>query len=343
MIRNQSGQVIGAELVNALTGASFAGAVTVYVTGDAGTQAIGSVGGGVATSEGNGYFTYAPSKAETNYTIIAFTFVGSGAVPATIQVFTSVAGNPVQSTRFNANDVISAAFADIGVKSPGESIPPAEGNQALSRLNNMIARLGLLPSMTPFLRRDVFDVVSGQGDYTIGPGGDFDTVKPTVLNGWSLLQPSQGATVGRNEIPRAMLTREAWEGLHLKDLQSSMWTGVYYENTYTGGLGTIHLWPVPNTTDNALVIYRGDRILGFGDLTTDYDFPEGLFEALEYNLARRLSAVYGGANWTAELAALARTSLSEYKIGNYHFTDLAFDSVMTNGLRGGYNIQTGNL
>ena len=66
MIRNQAGQTIGAQMVNATTGAAFAGVVTVYVTLDAGTQAIGTVGSGICTSEGNGYYTYAPSAAETN-------------------------------------------------------------------------------------------------------------------------------------------------------------------------------------------------------------------------------------------------------------------------------------
>lgn len=76
-------------MVNASTGAAFTSSVTVAVTGDAGTQATGSVGSGACTHEGNGYHTYAPAQAETNYDLIAFTFTGSGAIPATVQVFTS--------------------------------------------------------------------------------------------------------------------------------------------------------------------------------------------------------------------------------------------------------------
>lgn len=89
MKKNVAGQKIGAQMVDASTGAAFTSAVTVYVTGDAGTQAIGSVGSGACTHEGNGYHTYAPAQAETNYDLVAFTFIGSGAVPATVQVFTS--------------------------------------------------------------------------------------------------------------------------------------------------------------------------------------------------------------------------------------------------------------
>lgn len=92
MIKNTAGQKIGAQMVSATDGSAFTGAVTVSVTGDAGTQATGSVGSGACTHEGNGFHTYAPAQAETNYDHIAFTFIGSGAVPVTVQVFT-VAGD----------------------------------------------------------------------------------------------------------------------------------------------------------------------------------------------------------------------------------------------------------
>jgi hypothetical protein len=86
MKKNVAGQKIGAQMITASDGSVFTGAVTVYVTGDAGTQAVGSVGSGACTHEGNGYHTYAPAQAETNYDLIAFTFIGTGAIAATIQI-----------------------------------------------------------------------------------------------------------------------------------------------------------------------------------------------------------------------------------------------------------------
>src|SRR3546814_13286258 len=74
-------------MVAATDGSAFTGAVTVAVTGDGGTQATGSVGSGACTHEGNGFHTYAPAQAETNYDHVAFTFTGSGAIPATVQVY----------------------------------------------------------------------------------------------------------------------------------------------------------------------------------------------------------------------------------------------------------------
>lgn len=89
MKKNTASQIVGMQMVNASTGAAFTGSVTVYVTGDGGTQAVGSVGSGACTHEGNGYHTYAPAQAETNYDQIGFTFIGTGAVPQSLIIYTS--------------------------------------------------------------------------------------------------------------------------------------------------------------------------------------------------------------------------------------------------------------
>lgn len=89
MRKNVSGQVIGAQMISASDGSAFTGSVTVHVTGNGGTQAVGSVGSGACTHEGNGFHTYAPSQSETNFDHVAFTFVGSGAIPTTIQIYTN--------------------------------------------------------------------------------------------------------------------------------------------------------------------------------------------------------------------------------------------------------------
>ena len=102
MKKNVASQSIGAQMITASDGSAFTGAVTVYVTGDAGTQAVGSVGSGAATHEGNGYHTYAPAQAETNYDLVAFTFIGTGAIPATVQCFTNFPQTVDNATNISA-------------------------------------------------------------------------------------------------------------------------------------------------------------------------------------------------------------------------------------------------
>lgn len=89
MKKNVAGQEVGVQLVVAASGAAYGGSATVSVTGDGGSQATGSVGSGAATSKGNGYYTYAPAQAETNFDHVAFTFIGATALPATVQFYPS--------------------------------------------------------------------------------------------------------------------------------------------------------------------------------------------------------------------------------------------------------------
>lgn len=102
MKKNVASQAIGAQMVSATDGSAFTGSVTVYVTGDAGTQAVGSVGSGACTHEGNGYHTYAPAQAETNYDLVAFTFIGTGAIPATVQCYTNFPQTVDNATNISA-------------------------------------------------------------------------------------------------------------------------------------------------------------------------------------------------------------------------------------------------
>ena len=123
MKKNVASQSIGAEMITAADGTAFTGTVTVLITIDNGTQ---SASGGTAPAhEGNGYHSYTPTQAETNGDHIAFTFTGTGAVPATVQVFTSfpqtVDNNVLAAgaTGFAAIDtVVDAILVDTGTTIP---------------------------------------------------------------------------------------------------------------------------------------------------------------------------------------------------------------------------------
>jgi hypothetical protein len=99
-------------MITAADGTAFSGSVTVAVTIDSGTQATGTVGSGACAHEGNGYHSYRPSQAETNGAHIAFTFTGTGAIPATVQVFTR-AGDAFTRLGAPAGASVSADIAAI--------------------------------------------------------------------------------------------------------------------------------------------------------------------------------------------------------------------------------------
>lgn len=114
MKKNVAGQKVGCQMVSASDGSAFTGSVTVAVTIDAGTQATGSVGSGACAHEGNGYHTYAPAQAETNGDLLAFTFTGTGAIPATVQVYTSFPQTVDNAANISAIKTVTDAIPNGG-------------------------------------------------------------------------------------------------------------------------------------------------------------------------------------------------------------------------------------
>lgn len=109
MFRNVASQVIGAQMLTAADGTAFTGTVSVSVLKDGGTQAAG---GGTVTHEGNGFHSYVPTQSETDAAHVAFTFTGTGAAPATVQVYTR---DKI------AEDALNASARTIGTGTVGSS------------------------------------------------------------------------------------------------------------------------------------------------------------------------------------------------------------------------------
>jgi hypothetical protein len=240
---------------------------------------------------------------------------------------------------FNAESVITASLGDINALSleEGEVPTSAQGQDALRRLNAMISGWSIHALAIPFIQREVFNVTANVGTYTIGPGGDFDTIRPTSLEGAGLLLNSSSPPV---EIPRALLTDDAYELIQVKDLTSNQWTSVYYNPTFEDDLATIILWPIPTTAGNDLVLYRKEAVQGFPNLSTPQSFPPGYFEAFEYNLALRLCIPYSKPA-SGDLRQQAAQAFATIKRQNYKLNDAYLDPGLTMTRRYGYNIQTG--
>lgn len=113
MKKNVASQIIGAQLVSATDGSAFTGSVSVAVTGDGGTQAAGA--GTAPAHEGNGFHSYSPTQAETNYDHIAFTFTGTGAVPVTVQVYPSFPQSQDNLTAAEVNAEVDTAISDAAL------------------------------------------------------------------------------------------------------------------------------------------------------------------------------------------------------------------------------------
>lgn len=206
MIKNGAGQKVGGQLASAVDGSNFTGTVTVYVTGDAGTQAIGSVGSGICTHEGNGYHTYTPTAAETNYDLIAFTFIGTGAVSATVQVYTEQQEATTDATTTSSasanfamtrDDIIRAAAEETGEVAEGEDLTPDRTNAIALRLNSWVKSLMATGAKLWALKQATLFLTVGTANYTLGATGDHctnDYIQTTLSTAEALGSTSLGLT-----------------------------------------------------------------------------------------------------------------------------------------------------
>lgn len=243
-----------------------------------------------------------------------------------------------------ANTISTGSLSILGVIDPEDTPTSAMLADAYRRLNMMMGAWSLQNLTIPVTARETFALVAGKGGpsnpYTIGPSGNLNTTRPADLLGCGLLlntNPTQPV-----EIPRGMFTDESYQAIQIKTLTSSLFTNIYYEATFP--LGSIYLWPVPDSAVNSLVLYRKTQLGLFTSQTASYDLPEGADEAVEYNLAKRLLDVYSvDPQKKANVLDLAKTSLAIYKRSNHQIVDQPIDPMWTpNNLSGGYNINTGN-
>jgi hypothetical protein len=177
MRKNIASQIVGAQLVSASDGSVFTGSVTCHVTGDGGTQATGSVGSGACTHEGNGFHTYTPAQAETNYNHVAFTFVGTGAVPVTVQVYThpttgvlapTVADRTLDVTS-NGNAGIDWANIDNATTSVALSSTTVSTAQQIGSVSGAVGSISGVTFPTNFAD---LAITSSTGRVTVGTNND---------------------------------------------------------------------------------------------------------------------------------------------------------------------------
>lgn len=161
MKKNVASQTIGAQMITAADGSAFTGTVACAVTGDAGTQ---GAGGGSVTHEGNGYHSYAPTQAETNFDHVAFTFTGTGAIPATVQVYTEFPQTGDAFARLGAPAGASVSADVAAVKAETATIL-ADTNDIQTRLPAALVS-GRMDSSTGAMAANVLTAAATAADFT---------------------------------------------------------------------------------------------------------------------------------------------------------------------------------
>ena len=336
MIKGAANQSIGAQMIDRSTGDAFTGTVTVYITIDAGTQGIGTVGGGACVHEGNGYHTYRPSQDETNGDLIAFTFVGSNALPQTIQVTTVTAAQNAAlqaatgTFAVEVNEIVTDALTEIGKHGLGQTPDSAVAAFVLGKLNRL---LDLWNARRLAVYADEFDTLtltSALQPHTIGPNSATFTeaIRPVSID---------AAQIVVDDIASVVTIRDAgwWGRQTQKTLTSSRPTDLYYDPAWPNG--NLYLWPVLD--GDATLEIRKRVLLGAVLLTDTFWLPPGYREAITQTLAEHIAAPLG-ATLTQETRDQAHTARHLVFGNNVQAPPELSTAHVPGGSRGWYDVDT---
>ncbi len=237
----------------------------------------------------------------------------------------------------DGNTLITGSMRLLGVYAPGETPTAADMQDGLSALNTMLDGWNAERLAIFTITRSEFSLTVNQQVYTVGAGGDFNIARPARIERISII--SLNNPVQPLELPMEMLTFYGWQNIPVKDISSTLPLQVYDDGAFP--LRNLSYWPIPSTAvDTAL--YYWTALGAFADLTTDYTFPPGYQEALQYNLAVRLAPIFGRST-PPEVVVIAESSKAKIKSMNIIPLNMRCDDALVPGQGGYYDYRSDSV
>lgn len=238
----------------------------------------------------------------------------------------------------SATNFITGALQDLGVLAAGASPEGADGSDALTVLNQMRDALGLERLFMHTVVRTTKTLAASTASYTIGSGGDINIVRPVSIDHAMLVIDI--AATEPTEVPIGNLDAAEYAAWPQKALEASRPEAIYYDKSWSAGMGRIYPLPIPDVGTTQLVLYTpGVAVGSFADLTTNYTFPPGYERAIRKALALELAPSYPGAVISQLLVKQAAESKAWVKVANLQRMPLGCDPALTGG-SGHWNIET---
>ena len=190
------------------------------------------------------------------------------------------------------NDITDAAYVKCGIRSPDTT----DDTEALLALNNMIGSWSA-DIIIPVVTRESFNLVVGQAEYTIGSGGDFDTVRPmSIVNAY--LETSDGYSYSLK-----LIAAKDYNKVGTKTLEGRP-KSLYFIPEYS--LAKIIFNKEADEIYTAYFEFI-KHLTEFAAIGTTVALPNEYKEALVYNLAIRL-AENNSIELSQSVLALAQTT-----------------------------------
>jgi hypothetical protein len=186
-------------------------------------------------------------------------------------------------------DVINKAFKKLGVLATGETLPADMTQDGKDTLNLMLGSWSIHNVSVLVTVEESFPLVAGDGEYTIGTGGDFNTVRPLkVIN--ASLKDAENSFFN----PLSEISEDQFLSYGDRDILIGLPTKFWYRGETP--LGRFRLYSKPDKA-YSLFLYTQKPFAAVAaldsQLETTIDCDPVYLEAIIYNLAVRIGPDYG--------------------------------------------------
>lgn len=224
-----------------------------------------------------------------------------------------------------AYDVVRGALRLIGVVTPIDPPSAEEADDALAVMNQMLASWSSTRFASASVPLTSFALTAGDGEYTIGDGGNINTIQPTGIY-------RAHVTNGGLDYPVRLISLGEYQDIADKSASGDIPQVMAIRPGYP--LATLYLYPVPGA-GNTLVL---DKVAPLADLalSDDMPYPPVAIRAIRYNLAIELAPEYG-AKVPSEIVAIADQSMQAWRRVNLQIPAARIDPLLCR--RGLNNVQ----
>ena len=139
-------------------------------------------------------------------------------------------------------DLVNAALTSLGELLPGQQANPEESQMGVDLLNHLLSSWSSEHRKVYVIDNLQFPLVSGQGQYTMGPGGNFNSFRPVKIQSAGVVKYDQGDQIGLRK-PLDLINSVAWGAIEEKGMQSREPLRLYNDNSYPCIF--LNLWPIP--------------------------------------------------------------------------------------------------
>lgn len=220
-----------------------------------------------------------------------------------------------------ALDLIKGSLRLIGAIETGETPEAEESADALVILNQLLESLSLSTQGVFNQNPQTFSLIANQSTYTIGTGGNFNTIAPVnILDAYTI---QNGISY-----PIEIISQTRYDAIGNKTQQSTYPLYLLYQNT--APLGNIILWPTPSAAVS-LVINISAQFVQIPLLSTVITtWPAGAARMMRYALAIDLAEEYGSPISQTLMMKYAEAKSDFMRANARPLPPMSFDGALTN-------------